>query len=241
MSTRCACTTCWVKQYACYAGPNKTLLAREAVRRICTGCTAYTALLTVHPCLLPGLEAEQCLAIEDAPSGVEAAVAAGMRVVVVPSLRNHQAYPKPLPNAPSGVLLYLLCLCVCVCSVHHDICLHARMLCTVSILRAAAAHAVQFAFRCSHARLSAISHRRSTQPVFVCDLHSTHLILLVFENSSMCSKQAPVSHYKQDIVDASSVGRMDAQDTKPLNYHHPRDLRPATSFSQSYRYLVSSI
>ena len=75
---------------------------------------AYTActLLTVHPGLLPGLETDQCLAIEDAPSGVEAAVAAGMRVVVVPSLRNHKAYPKPLPNAPSGPLLYLLCVSV---------------------------------------------------------------------------------------------------------------------------------
>lgn len=50
-----------------------------------------------------GLEPEQCLAVEDAPSGVEAAVAAGMRVIVVPSLRDYQAYPKPLPHAPSGM------------------------------------------------------------------------------------------------------------------------------------------
>ena len=49
-----------------------------------------------------GLEATECLAIEDAPAGVESAVAAGMRVAVVPSLRDHQAYPKPLPDAPAG-------------------------------------------------------------------------------------------------------------------------------------------
>ena len=48
------------------------------------------------------LEATECLAIEDAPAGVESAVAAGMRVAVVPSLRDHQAYPKPLPDAPAG-------------------------------------------------------------------------------------------------------------------------------------------
>ena len=50
-----------------------------------------------------GLEASECLAIEDAPNGVEAAVAAGMRVAVIPSLRDHQAYPKPLPDAPAGI------------------------------------------------------------------------------------------------------------------------------------------
>ena len=50
-----------------------------------------------------GLDASLCLAIEAAPSGVEAAVAAGMRVAVIPSLRDHQAYPKPLPDAPAGI------------------------------------------------------------------------------------------------------------------------------------------
>ncbi|KAL3146054.1 hypothetical protein ABBQ38_015405 [Trebouxia sp. C0009 RCD-2024] len=49
-----------------------------------------------------GLQPGECLAIEDAPAGVEAAVAAGLRVAVVPSLRDHQAYPKPLPDAPAG-------------------------------------------------------------------------------------------------------------------------------------------
>lgn len=49
-----------------------------------------------------GLEPTECLAIEDAPMGVESAVAAGMRVAVVPSLRDHQAYPTPLPEAPVG-------------------------------------------------------------------------------------------------------------------------------------------
>lgn len=50
-----------------------------------------------------GLQPSECLAIEDAPAGVEAAVAAGMRVAIVPSLRDHQAYPKPLPDAPAGI------------------------------------------------------------------------------------------------------------------------------------------
>lgn len=49
-----------------------------------------------------GLQPSECLAIEDAPAGVESAVAAGLRVAVVPSLRDHQAYPKPLPDAPAG-------------------------------------------------------------------------------------------------------------------------------------------
>lgn len=39
-----------------------------------------------------GLEATECLAIEDAPLGLESAVSADMRVAVVPSLRDHQAY-----------------------------------------------------------------------------------------------------------------------------------------------------
>ncbi len=61
------------------------------------------------------LEPTECLAIEDAPAGVEAAVAAGMRVAVVPSLRDHQAYPKPLPDAPAGISTYhhLLVMSLC--------------------------------------------------------------------------------------------------------------------------------
>lgn len=55
-----------------------------------------------------GLQPGECLAIEDAPAGVEAAVAAGLRVAVVPSLRDHQAYPKPLPDAPAGALVHVM-------------------------------------------------------------------------------------------------------------------------------------
>lgn len=55
-----------------------------------------------------GLQPSECLAIEDAPAGVESAVAAGLRVAVVPSLRDHQAYPKPLPDAPAGALVYVM-------------------------------------------------------------------------------------------------------------------------------------
>jgi beta-phosphoglucomutase-like phosphatase (HAD superfamily) len=49
-----------------------------------------------------------CLVFEDAPAGVAAATAAGMRVVAVPSIRDRSAYPDPDPACTAGLPRQLL-------------------------------------------------------------------------------------------------------------------------------------
>ena len=54
-----------------------------------------------------GVPPEACLVIEDAPAGVAAATAAGMRVVAVPSIRDRSAYPDPDRACTAGLCLLL--------------------------------------------------------------------------------------------------------------------------------------
>jgi riboflavin kinase / FMN hydrolase len=73
---------------------------------VARGKPAPDAFLAAAAAAAPGgVPPAACLVLEDAPAGVAAAVAAGMRCVLVPSLTDAgDAYPPALgPDAPAGV------------------------------------------------------------------------------------------------------------------------------------------
>ena len=83
---------------------------RESFDTVCCGDDAEVVRGKPHPdCFLlvaqsRGVDPSRCLVIEDAPCGVQAATSAGMRVVVVPSLRSAGDSFEANSQASSGVV-----------------------------------------------------------------------------------------------------------------------------------------